>query len=130
MQKPDLFAKGPFAEHPLDAPIRDAILEGYPDPLPVSKAPNAGPQDFGAEPNPQWEVMQLWEMKMEEASVARPRSIKGADELSTLYWFMADLCPFFFNSERWLRSMSEEQLQEIKAEQGRMLDGYLKEWGY
>jgi len=126
----DYVLQGPYASSQVERDIRNILLHGYPSPLPPSKPPYDGPKRPGSEPNPQWELMQRWEGELERVQALRPSNIVGADEVSTLYSFMNDLCYWYFNDPRWLKSLSEEKLEKQRLEQEEMLDKYLSGWGY
>lgn len=89
-----------------------------------------GSKAFGAKTNPQWELMRMWEEELMRTGAARPGNIAGADELSCLYWFMTDLCHWYFVDKRWLAGRTEEQMEETRKAQEEILDRYLAGWGY
>jgi len=71
----------------------------------------------------------MFEQELAKAGAARPSSIEGADELSTLYGFVNELCPWYFNSERFL-GRDKEKLEEVRRKKAGTIETYLEFWGY
>jgi hypothetical protein len=68
--------------------------------------------------------------EMAKLGAARPRTIPGANEVSTLYWFINELCPWYFNSEKVLQARSDEQKEKMRNMAEKKIARFLKFWGY
>jgi len=123
--------EGPNVSSPPDIAIRTALLHGMPNPLPPSNAADAAfPACCGTETNLQWELMQMWDEQLERVGALRPKTIEGAEEISELYWFLTDLCHYYFLEKGWLAARSKAQNEETRKTQEEVLDKYLTGWGY
>ncbi|CAD0085073.1 unnamed protein product [Aureobasidium mustum] len=112
----------------LEPEIASAIFRQYPAPLPESK-PISGTENRD-HASPQWELMELFEKELVKAGAARPSNIPGAEEITKVYEFMAEVCPWHFVMDRWIKKQTEEKLQACKKEQMATLDKALTNWGF
>ncbi|GAB1214009.1 hypothetical protein ATERTT37_003165 [Aspergillus terreus] len=110
--------------------LRKALLHGFPNPLPESPPPPTGPVRFGSKRNIQWHLAKAWDEELAKLEVQRPATIPSADEISRLHWFAQDICPFYFLQTMWLEAVGEDRAKEEREKQHRLLDQYLKGWGY
>ncbi|KAK9320838.1 kinase-like domain-containing protein [Lipomyces orientalis] len=112
---------GPF-ENPEQESLRLAQLNGFSG---VGETPPAlGDSAID------WEVAKMWEEEMASAGVQRPSDIKGIEELAALYWFLMDICPPYFEMQRWLARRTPEQLEKAKVNAESGLKKYLERWGF
>ena len=67
---------------------------------------------------------------MAKAGVVRPSTVMGSDEMSTLYTFLTDICPWYFNMQRWIDGVGPERVEKSRKKQEVLLEKYLEHWGY
>ncbi|KAI5237519.1 hypothetical protein E4T43_07987 [Aureobasidium subglaciale] len=108
--------------------IASALFHQYPSPLPASEAiTKSEPGDHSP---PQWNLMAFFEQELAKCGAARPSSIPGAEDITHVYEFMAEVCPFHFVMERWIARQDEAKLKACKVEQMEMIDKALTKWGF
>lgn len=121
---------GVYGEAPEDLALRDAILYGFPDILPTTLPNDEAVYKFGSERHVQWDIAKIWDEELEHAGVLRPRTLPAADRISRLYWFLQEVCQFYFLRSRWLSSQTETQLAESRLKAKKVLQHYLDYWGF
>ncbi|KAI5198643.1 hypothetical protein E4T39_06729 [Aureobasidium subglaciale] len=108
--------------------IAAALFHQYPSPLPESEPiTKIEPGDHAP---PQWELMAFFEQELDRIGAGRPSNIPGAEEITHVYEFMAEVCPFHFVMERWIEKQDEGKLKACKAEQIGIIDRALTKWGF
>lgn len=74
--------------------------------------------------------MKLFEEELANVGAARPSSISGSEEITKIYEFLAEICPFHFVMERWLEKQTQQKLLTCRKEQMAILDNALKRWNF
>jgi len=74
--------------------------------------------------------MVIFEEQLEKVGAARPRTIQGAEEITEVYEFLSEICPYYFTMEKWIEKQSEEKLQESRKKQRIVIEKALSKWGY
>ncbi|THZ23826.1 hypothetical protein D6C91_03515 [Aureobasidium pullulans] len=111
-----------------ESEVATALFDQFPSPLPESK-PALGTELRDCSP-PQWEIMFMFEEELEKVGAARPSSVQGAKQITEIYEFMSEICPFHFVMDRWVENQSEEKLQTCRIEQRVILEKALAKWGF
>ncbi|THY99906.1 hypothetical protein D6C93_03821 [Aureobasidium pullulans] len=111
-----------------ESEVATVLFDQFPSPLPESK-PALGTELRDCSP-PQWEIMLMFEEELEKVGAARPSSVQGAKQITEVYEFMSEICPFHFVMDRWVENQSEEKLQTCRIEQRVILEKALAKWGF
>ncbi|KAF4547650.1 Hypothetical protein D9617_38g090900 [Elsinoe fawcettii] len=102
---------------PETLPLHDAMLHGFPDPLPQ-------PSD-----DIRWSAARTWDDALQTRDMWRPRNIPGMTELSELFWLSSQILPFKLVNEVVVGNSSEDQLLARKKEGEVLLDHFLRKHG-
>ena len=100
---------GPFHKDPGVSALRIGLLQGFPDPLPPSES------------SVSWEVAKAWDDELERRDVQRPRTIKGMDALSGVFWLSQQICPFLLYDPTVLKYRTSLQEDRDREEAGKIL---------
>lgn len=109
---------GPYCTDPRDMAPRKALLEGFPDPLPSSHD------------DAHWEIAKAWDDELARKGIQRPRTIRGIDALSGVYWLSEQICPFLLCNEVVRRHRTEEQLEKDRINAEGLLTRFLEDHGF
>lgn len=98
--------------------FRNALLHGFPDPLPAST------EDLD------WHVAKIWDDALQEKRIDRPRNIQGIERLSELHWLTTKIAPVrLVNPVLVTRFRSEDAKEALKSKvEGELID-FLTERG-
>jgi hypothetical protein len=109
---------GPFHKDPGMSALRIGLLQGFSDPLPPSES------------SVSWEVAKAWDDELEWRDVQRPRTIKGMDALSGVFWLSQQICPFLLCDPTVLKYRTSLQEDRDREEAGKILITYLEMNGF
>ena len=109
---------GHFQKDPEMSALRTALLQGFPNPLPQSQA------------SVSWEVAKAWDDELERRNIMRPRTIKGMDALSGIFWLSQQICPFLLCEPTVLKYRTSLQKDRDREEAEKLLITYLEMNGF
>ena len=109
---------GPFHKDPEMSALREALLQGFPDPLPQSESTIS------------WEVAKAWDDELDRRNIQRPRTIKGIDALSGVFWLSQQICPFLLCDPTVLKYRTSSQKERDREEAEKLLIKYLDMNGF
>lgn len=98
--------------------LRQAMLTGFPDPLPPSTT------------EVQWPSAKAWNDALCERGAKRPGTIENIATVSDLFWLSGQILPFKLCNEVVVRNSSLEQLAARKKTGEGLLIGFLEDYGY
>ena len=108
---------GPYCNEPGQLDLRKALLDGFPDPLPLSES------------DVKWEVAKIWDEELAQKDVQRPRTIRGIAALSGVYWLSEQICPFLLCNEAVFKHRTTKQSEKDREEAEKLLINYLEGYG-
>ncbi|KAI9760940.1 MAG: hypothetical protein M4579_001316 [Chaenotheca gracillima] len=109
---------GPYSVEAEQLALRQALLEGFPTPLPAQAS------------DVNWRAAEAWDNELEHSGAQRPRTIKGIAALSKLYWLSGQICPFLLFNETIANDRSKEQHDKDKEDAEALLIQFLEDHGY
>ena len=98
--------------------LREAMLTGFPDPLPPSND------------EVQWPSAKAWDDALREKGAERPSTIRNIAALSDLFWLSGQILPFKLHNEVVVKNSSQEQLAARKQHGEELLVKFLNDYGY
>ena len=98
--------------------LREAMLTGFPDPLPK------------ANDEVQWPSAKAWDDALRERGAKRPGTIENIAALSDLFWLSGQILPFKLCNEVVVGNSSQEQLEARKRAGEELLVAFLMDYGY
>lgn len=109
---------GPFHKDPEMPALRVALLQGFPNPLTQSQS------------SVSWEVAKAWDDELERRNILRPRTIKGMDALSGIFWLSQQICPFLLYDPTVLKYRTSLQKDRDREDAEKLLITYLEINGF
>ncbi|KAF2224863.1 phosphotransferase enzyme family-domain-containing protein [Elsinoe ampelina] len=100
------------------ATLNDAMLNGFPEPLPA------------ATDEIKWPQAKAWDDALHDRGLYRPSTIPGLTTLSELFWLSSQLLPFKLVHPVVVGNSSEEQLSDRRADGEKLLTEFLSKHGY
>ncbi|KAI9673234.1 MAG: hypothetical protein M1817_003097 [Caeruleum heppii] len=118
----DVYGKvpGPYSNDSDQLALRQAVLHGFPDPLPSSKS----------ESGVDWGIAGAWDTALACSGAQRPRTIMGIAALSELKWLSDKVCPFLLFNETVVAQRNKEQQVKDKEDTEGFLISFLDAHGY
>ncbi|KAK3299651.1 kinase-like domain-containing protein [Chaetomium fimeti] len=103
-----------------EAALRDAKLNGFPSPLPATKAD--GPV--------QWEDAKAWEEALEEVGAKRPRTLQGIDAVADVDTVLQGILPWRVTNSDVLKLQTHDTIMQCRDEKEEHLDKLLRRLGF
>lgn len=62
----------------------------------------------GEKGDKEWQVAKMWNEVLVEKGVVRPSTVPSTAEARNVFWFVQEVCPRRFLSERWVGKWTKE----------------------
>jgi hypothetical protein len=106
---------GPYEQDPDRVLLRDALLHGFPSPLPASSQ------------SVRWDLAEIWDSQLAKVGANKPSTLEGIETLSRLYTLLDMICPEMLCNEVIVKQRNREIMEQEKEVAEELLERFLRD---